>query len=73
MNSMWQTIWQVALAVGAVWTIAALAARSARKDEQLKQKQQKERESEKVDEILADTGGLGRDECLKRLRNSKDK
>lgn len=72
MNSMWQTIGQVALTVGAVWTIAALAARSARKDEQIKQREQGERESEKVKKVLVGADGLNRAQCLERLRNGKN-
>lgn len=68
---MWQTIGQIGLAVGAVWTIAALTACLTQKNEQLKQRKREEKADEIVNQTLTDVAGLGRDDCLERLRDHK--
>lgn len=68
---MWETLTKVALAVGAVWSIAALSAKVARQDAALDQKDQESKENEKVDDVIRRANSLGRDECLERLRNNK--
>ena len=69
---MWKILGQVALTVGAVWTIAALSALLAQKNEQFKQKEEKEKADEIVNQTLIDVGGLDRDACLERLCYHKD-
>lgn len=68
---MWQTVGQVLLVIGAVWTIAALSAKVARQKAEINQKDQEQKDYEKVDDVIRRANSLGRDECLERLRNSK--
>lgn len=70
---MWDALLKVVLSAGVVWVIAALSAKLARKSAALEQVKQEELEREKVDKIINATAGLGRDECLKRLRDRKNK
>ena len=70
---MWDALLKVVLSAGAVWVIAALSAKLARKSAALEQAKQEELEREKVDKIIRSNSDLGRDECLKRLRDRKNK
>lgn len=70
---MWDALLKIVLAAGAVGAIAALSAKLARKSAALEQVKQEELEREKVDKIIRSNSDLGRDECLKRLRDRKNK
>lgn len=69
---MWDALLKVVLSAGVVWVIAALSAKLARKSAALEQAKQEELEREKVDKIIRSNSDLGRDECLKRLRDRED-
>ena len=69
---MWDLVFKISIAVGAVWAIAALSAKLARKDEALKHAQQEGKESEKVDEVIRANASRSRDELLDRLHDREE-